>query len=272
MGTRKKITQSEIVKSEIYLSDCIPDRNGIPVALVYPDTYQVGMSSLGFLTVYRYFIQAGYKPERYFNNIRSSKQIPISVETGTPLGRFQTIAFHFSYELDYINAVKMLIDSGIETSRNVREKSDGHLLIAGGIASTANPLPLVQFFDAIFIGELKYDSLFSLEDESLNAADGWFVSNKIETLIDKNKVKQSRNDDWVKAPSFSPIITPHSVFSKTNLVEITRGCPVKCRFCLAGNIRKKICERPLEIIIDDYEKKGKRNGNREKEGCNKKVE
>lgn len=251
MSARKENNRIELFKREIHLPDCIPDKNGKPVALVYPDSYEVGMSSLGYLTVYRYLVEAGFKPERFFFNIRNSNNVPISIETAATLRKFQTIAFHFSFELDYINALKMLIDSGIETSRKNREKSGGHFIIAGGIASTANPLPLVDFMDAVFIGELESEYVNQIDDASFESDSSWFMSREFEDSNGHYKVRQNQNSNWVGSSSFSPIITPHSVFSMTNLIEITRGCPVKCKFCLAGNMRQKMSERPLGLILED---------------------
>ena len=251
MSVRKGKNRKEFFNTEIHLPDCLPDKNGKPVALVYPDSYEVGMSSLGYLTVYRYFVEAGFKPERFFFNIRNSNNVPISMETATTLKNLQTIAFHFSFELDYINALKMLIDSGIETSRKKREESGGHFLIAGGIASTANPLPLIKFMDAVFIGELENEYVNQIENACFDGDTSWFVSRAFEDSNGNYNVRQNQNNNWASTSSFSPIITPHSVFSMTNLSEITRGCPVKCKFCLAGNMRKKMSERPLNLILED---------------------
>ncbi len=251
MSARKEKYRKELFNTEIHLPDCQPDKNGKPVALVYPDSYEVGMSSLGYLTVYRYLVEAGFKPERFFFNIRNSNNVPVSIETAATLKKLQTIAFHFSFELDYINALKMLIDSGIETSRKKREKSGGNFLIAGGMASTANPLPLVKFMDAVFIGELENEYVNQIENACVDDDTSWFLSREFEDSNGNYRVRQNQNNNWADSSSFSPIITPHSVFSMTNLIEITRGCPVKCKFCLAGNIRQKTSERPLSLILED---------------------
>ncbi|MGL4208800.1 MAG: radical SAM protein, partial [Candidatus Adiutrix sp.] len=50
-------------------------------------------------------------------------------------------------------------------------------------------------------------------------------------------------------PPTSPIITPGADFADTKLVEISRGCPYHCRFCLAGAIFRPHRPWPLSSIL-----------------------
>ena len=50
-------------------------------------------------------------------------------------------------------------------------------------------------------------------------------------------------------PPVSPIITPEAEFADTKLVEISRGCPYGCRFCLAGFIFRPHRPWPLKSVL-----------------------
>ncbi|MCK4963898.1 MAG: radical SAM protein, partial [Dehalococcoidia bacterium] len=76
----------------------------IPIALIYPNTYYVGMSNLGFQTIYGLL--------NSYDNIVCERVFwergGGSVESGRPLDDFAVLAFSISYELDYFNVVEML--------------------------------------------------------------------------------------------------------------------------------------------------------------------
>ena len=86
----------------------------IPIALIYPNSYYVGMSSLGFQTIYG--ILNSYDNivcERVFWEPKRVKtETPISLESQRPLPDFDVLAFSISYELDYFNVVQVLKVSG----------------------------------------------------------------------------------------------------------------------------------------------------------------
>ena len=84
-------------------------QNGlIKTALVYPNTYQAGMSSLGFQTVYGLINDLEHAlAERIFLP-EDSRSTPLSVESGTPLSQFDILFFSVSFENDYLNLVSML--------------------------------------------------------------------------------------------------------------------------------------------------------------------
>ena len=86
----------------------------LPVALVYPNSYYIGMSNLGLHAIYR--LLNSYDEvicERAFWE-KGDRQLPaLSLESQRPLSDFAVIAFSVSYELDYFNVVQVLKTSGI---------------------------------------------------------------------------------------------------------------------------------------------------------------
>ncbi len=84
----------------------------IKVALVYPNTYHVGMSNLGFQAVYELINAFEHVVcERSFlpNNGGSGKTERITtIESGNPISDFDLIAFSVSFENDYPNLLTIL--------------------------------------------------------------------------------------------------------------------------------------------------------------------
>src|SRR5512136_2061491 len=89
----------------------------LPIALIFPNTYYLGMSSLAVHTLYRLWnARNDVVCERVFADSVLSKQKstpPLSLESGSPLGYFPILAFSVTYELDYFQVVALLRAAGI---------------------------------------------------------------------------------------------------------------------------------------------------------------
>ncbi len=132
----------------------------IRIALVFPNTYELGMSNLGFQTVYRLFndhpdvvCERAFLPEPEDLEELERKRDPLrSMETATPLRDFDVIAFSISFELDYLNVLKALDLAGLPLFS--AERDETHPLIwAGGPAMYINPEPLAPFLDLVAVGD-----------------------------------------------------------------------------------------------------------------------
>ncbi len=148
-------------------------KNRVPVALIYPNSYGLGMSNLGFQLVYRLLNQDdAIVAERVF--LPESDTKPLSLESGRPLADFPLLFFSVSFEQDYLNVLMLLEASGIpalESERTGRNSvitamaAGGQpLVIAGGVATFMNPEPLAPFVDLFIVGEAEpvLDSILSL--------------------------------------------------------------------------------------------------------------
>ncbi len=115
----------------------------LPIALIYPNSYAVGMSSLAVHTLYRQFNAAeDVVCERVFADLDE----PISLESQRPLCDFGILAFTISFELDYFNVIDILRRANIPLRARDRVEGDP-LIIVGGPAVTANPAPLAPIYD-----------------------------------------------------------------------------------------------------------------------------
>ena len=240
------------------------------VALVYPNTYYVGMSSLGFQTVYR--IINGRKDalaERVFlpdeaerDAFRKNRTPLFAIESQTPVSNFDIVAFSVSFENDYANVAEALRLSGMPPMS--RDRGDGYpLVILGGICTFFNPEPIADFFDIVVIGEAE-DVLIELLDAyeehkhlprnglltKLSPIPGVYIPSFYEPSYSSDgtlesfrpagdgpdKIARRYVKDIDANPAHSMILTPNTEFSNMFMVEVSRGCGRHCRFCMAGYV------------------------------------
>lgn len=216
----------------------------ISIALIYPNSYYVGMSNLGFHTIYGFLNSyPDIVCERVF--WEGAKVLPlISLESQRPLVDFDLLAFSISYELDYFHVVQALQASGIPLLTAQRDERHPWI-IAGGPCITANPQPLALFFDSFAIGEGEAILPSFLEvvarrgvgkreelRSALSSVPGIYVPG-VTTLRSVRRQWVKNLDDFATT---SMVLTPDTEFGDMYLIEIERGCQRGCRFCLAGHI------------------------------------
>jgi len=234
----------------------------LPIALVYPNTYYVGMSSLGLQSVYGLFnADPEVVCERIFWNPRGGDAALLSLESQRPVGDFDILAFTCSFEMDYFHIVEILRWAGIPL-RAVERDETHPLLIIGGPAPSANPLPLASIFDAFAIGEgeVLIPPLLAILHEQVSAprlqllaalADlpGLFVPRSPHADGQPSSVVRQWLRDLDAYPTASVALTPDTEFGELFLLEVSRGCARGCRFCLAGHCYRPPRERSPDALL-----------------------
>src|SRR5207302_722609 len=128
----------------------------VRIALCYPSPYHVGMSSLGFQTIYREINDhPAAAAERAFLPDEEDAAEVCTYETQSDLSAFRALAFSVSYELEITGFFRMLQLAGIPLLRAEREPGRHPLIIAGGPLTFSNPVPLAPFADVIVLGEAE---------------------------------------------------------------------------------------------------------------------
>lgn len=237
------------------------------LALAYANTYHIGMSSLGFQRTYELVNRTpDWQAERFFTN---GSGMPLSVENDTPLSSFGAVAFSVSFEEDYVNLLQLLDRSGIPLLRAERTARDP-VVFLGGSCATINPLTLSRIVDVFPLGAAENvlpELLAALAEESsreavferLSTRDGFFVPahhEPEEGSFAKLK-KLELTERQMKQPGHLPttsIVTPHTEFSGKFLIEMSRGCPEKCRYCWATFGMGRFRWHPTEFILEALER------------------
>ena len=197
------------------------------VAIVFPNRYVGGISSLAVQRLYfEVNSSENFLAERFFTDVFEGLR---SLESGDELKNFDVALFTLQYEEDYFNAVRILKKSGFQG-----------LKIAGGPCVTENPKPVANFFDGIFIGEADNLVLDILEG-------------KLE-LYPANRKRQL----WRDLPKHQERqIIGEGAYGRALHLEIGRGCPRGCRFCIVRQIYAPARWRKKEEIVEIAEENRK---------------
>ncbi len=241
----------------------------LPVALLYPNRYGVGVSSLGFQLVYSLLndhddlvCERFFLPEDNHSSLRS-------FESGRSLSEFSLLFYSISFEHDYVNIARLLLAGGVPLL--AEDRSDGAvtpaspLVIGGGVATFMNPEPLAPFTDLFLLGEAEgmlspLLSLFGSTLDSLSRSeilfqiqqkiDGAYVPSLYTPVYDDVTGRQTGTTpapgipkrvtkvvvSTVTKAAHSQILSPEAEFSNLYVTELGRGCSRGCRFCAAGFI------------------------------------
>jgi radical SAM superfamily enzyme YgiQ (UPF0313 family) len=240
----------------------------LPIALVFPNTYYLGMSSLAIHSLYWLWNRLDdVVCERVFAEFIGAEAqsqrlaTPYALESGAPLDYFPVVAFSISYEMDEFNVVALLRAAGIPP-RAVHRDETHPLIIAGGPAVSANPEPLAPILDAVLIGEVEpcidalTGALASVKEgreaafQALSQVPGIYLPNWPRTaLASRQCVTRQWLRDLDSAATRSVLFTPETEFADMGLIEIARGCGRGCRFCLAGYAYRPPRQRSVESIL-----------------------
>src|SRR5437660_4657418 len=262
-----------------------PHGDRLRVALAFPNTYWVGMSNLGFQTVYRLFNahddivceRVFLPPKQELAELAASRTPLVSLESQTPVSDFDVVAFSVSFEWDYVNVLTLLRLAGIP--RYAAERTDAHpLVVIGGAVTFVNPEPLAPFADVVAAGE--GEMLVPALNRAFGAASdraellrllsrerGMYVPSFYEPQYGPDgrlagfrttaaapdaplPVKKAavRTTDALDPPATS-IFTPDTEFGSRVLIEVVRGCANLCRFCWAGYNYLPVRAFPADRIL-----------------------
>ena len=266
-----------------------PHGGRLRVALAFPNTYFVGMSSLGYQTVYRLFNELDdvvcervfLPPKQELKDQLASGSPLLTLESQTPVAEFDVVAFSVSFEWDYTNVVSMLRLAKLPPRAEARNRRHP-LVVIGGAVTFVNPEPLALFADVIAAGEgeVLIPALMKGLRESADrpellrrlagergfyipsfydvgyAADGSIAAfepragTSAPPVVKKAAVKTTEHLD----PPATSVFTPDTEFGSRFLVEVVRGCANLCRFCWAGYnylpVRAFSADRILELARD----------------------
>jgi len=259
----------------------------ISVALVYPNTYAVGMSNLGFQTIYRHLnampdvvCERVFMPEPAdLDEMRRAQLPPFSLESLRPLTDFHLVGFSVTYEGDYINVLRLLSMAGIPPRAAERRPHDP-LVLMGGVCAFSNPEPIAPFMDFVVVGEgeelvveliaayragyrdranllaslAKLDGVYVPERYQVNYAEDGAITDVsahegAPAVVAKRRLRNVNAFETVAA-----VKTAQAEYGHMALLEVGKGCGRGCRFCLEGQVYRPVRHRSVDALRETVER------------------
>jgi radical SAM family uncharacterized protein/radical SAM-linked protein len=269
---------NEIVKAHRHVD--------LTFALAFPDVYEIGMSHLGFRILYTSMnSRDDTAAERVCcpwpdmaDALRREGHPLTSLESGTPLRRFDVVGFSLQYEMTFTNVLEMLDLAAIPLRSNQREGADPLVAVGGPVVF--NVEPLADFVDLVFVGDgeelipefldrlkelkragaprealirecAKIEGIYAPALYGLAKDDRTGFLLPVDTGAAPYPVKRRIVYDLDRFPFPDRIIVPHGEIVHDRVsVEVMRGCPVGCRFCQAGYVYRPTRERDPNQLRD----------------------
>jgi radical SAM family uncharacterized protein len=257
------------------------------LCLAFPDTYALGMSHHGLQVLYTlmngrdWACERAFTPLPDFESALRAHGLPLySLETFTPLNRFDVLGFSLQYEICYTNILTMLDLGGLPLHSEGRGPDDT-LVIAGG-PGAQNPELLAPYIDLFVIGDgepslpvvcemwksMQGDSALARDEKLARIAGSvsWaYVPRFYEPRYHPDgtiaEIARLRDDvpesiracviddlDGMPLPT-APIVPFVETAHDRIAIEIMRGCPWQCRFCQSTVIKRPLRFRTVETII-----------------------
>lgn len=237
--------------------------------LCFADIYEVGMSNLGISILYDILNKAEnvvcercFTPWFDMGKVLKDNDIPLSsIETGKPLKDFDIVGISVPYEMSYTNILYMLDLAKIPF--RAKDRGEEYPLIVGGGPASANPEPIIDFFDAFFIGEgeetdlafcrivEKYKGNKKKILEEASKIDGIYVPSVCEVVdgINVTTVKKAVVSDLDRAPyPEKPLVPNIEIIHDRSVMELYRGCYAGCRFCQACYFYRPVRYREKDTV------------------------
>lgn len=150
---------------------------------------------------------------------------------------FSVLLVGLSYEPSYLDLVRYLRVNGIPILAGDRPAGKFPILVAGGVAPSINPQPLLDIFDAVLCGEAEpmHGDLAAILDDPDGARE------RIAML--DYAAKRGKKPHIIQAPAGTFAVHSHpdltgegNEFGGRTVLEIDRGCVGQCRFCAARHL------------------------------------
>ncbi len=249
--------------------------------LCYPGLYEEGMARREVIIPYHLLNdRKGYSCERcfapYFDMAKELKKerYPLfSLETKTPLSKFDILGVPLRSELNYTTILYMLELADLPYESKFRKEE--FPLVYGFGDPAFNPEPLAEILDFFIIGDFEDTTIKVIDTvmkcklsslkkpdilRALSSVEGVYVPSLVSVEFDKNgkisrlkgkTVKRQVLRDLDRAYFPTKLIIPNeNIKGESAFVEMMRGCDQGCRFCQEGYVYRPMRERRVQTLVN----------------------
>ncbi len=232
---------------EVFLYERRKDKGEIKLnlAFAFPQIESFALASVGYLSIFKMLDN--------MENIFVERIYLDTTKTEIFSNEIDVMGFSISFEMDFMSLIKMLKKYSIPLKASERRESDP-IIFAGGPVLMANPIPYQDFFDFIAVGEkvCLVEAIEVLKNKRTTKKDEILkqLSNIKGIYVPKYpKPTEIVRDNMEEEILFTPILSEKSFFKDTIVIEVERGCPKLCNFCLASWLNLPVRFVPYEKII-----------------------
>ena len=253
----------------------------ISFGLIYPNIYSIGMSSYAIRLLYSLINSIdNIACERIFlpntkikypaSKDYTTETILRSLENKILPRDFDILGFSFHFEHDFKNILWIMEKANIPIRSRDRqklrsqEKKNYPIIIGGGPVVTSNPILLSQIFDFLFIGdaepnlELFFNVFQEFKQDKINIQELFEKVKQIEGIFVpslSNEVKRVSLKNLDESPiPVSQLLSyeenAKSIFQSNFFIEVNRGCPFQCKFCISSFHNSPFRNRSFENIVE----------------------
>jgi radical SAM family uncharacterized protein/radical SAM-linked protein len=257
-------------------------------ALAFPDTYEVGMSNLGFRLLYHTLndrpdvaCERLFLPWPDMEAMLRQHGLPLfTLESRSPARDFDVIGVTLQFELCYTSLLALLDLSGVPLF--TRERGPADPVVVGGGPCAYNPEPVADFLDAVAVGDGE-EVVHEIADavaawkgsrasrgelhRALARIPGVYVPSLFEPRFDpatrrlvamkpllpgyETVVRRVVPDlDALSTSAYTRPVVPFMQTVHDRLpIELQRGCTRGCRFCQVGMVTRPTRQRSPGSVL-----------------------
>ncbi|MCX7944333.1 MAG: radical SAM protein [Deltaproteobacteria bacterium] len=212
-------------------------QRNLHTGLLYPDTYEIAMSSLAYQRLYFVLNNSeGVLCDRFVSNRAKSLEHNLSPR---------------DIKIAFITVPFILCTNYVVSYCHYYLNPHNVLTCIGGAGVTANPKLFKHCKALVFTGSIEenLENIRTIMRMVKAGVPNEVIINEMQPILDGIPIGYENNGILEYDPPCSVIYTSETEFSNMHLIEISRGCRGSCNFCMSRHLYGHYREFEYERII-----------------------